>query len=459
MKNKKKILLIILVVILTSVFCFMLYQRNHKAPITKNKTNMPLPAPKNTNNSTNSNVEISEITFKNVNSTQATIIWKTNVSTTSQVLYAIFPIIDLSENKNPPSNYQFSTFVESVLNTSHNAFISNLKPNTKYYYQIISFDKEKNKVSSKVDSFTTTSLGSTNRITNSSNGNVSNGNTNLPIKVTSSLVKSITSNGAVISFRTNVLSTGKISYGTNSGVYTSSVATNDGFSTSHDVALNNLLANQKIFYKITSFDSKGEKTVSDESSFIVGTVSVSGAPTVSFFSGSSGDTLNASFAWKTNVPTTSQILYQNLSSNLGSYNSQTPLDTNLLLNHSFILNNLVNNMKFYYRIVSIDSKGVKSISAEYTFSTPAPNYILAKDITTNSANITWDTPIKSTSKVTFGTISGLYTLETPLDTNLFISHSVSLKNLQHKTKYYYKVISSGTGIVNATSEEHSFSTF
>jgi hypothetical protein len=115
-------------------------------------------------------------------------------------------------------------------------------------------------------------------------------------------------------------------------------------------------------------------------------------------------------------------------------------------NTSFQDTGLAADTSYSYEVYSVDDAGNQSTSAATgTFSTssadttpPVISNIQASGITTNEATITWSTNETSTSQVEYGPDTN-YGNSTTLDTNLVISHSVSLIGLASETLYHYRV--------------------
>ncbi len=106
---------------------------------------------------------------------------------------------------------------------------------------------------------------------------------------------------------------------------------------------------------------------------------------------------------------------------------------------------------YYYRIGAYDTSDESEDDPTYTTSVSilpkgafdeAPSLSsgpLVSDITTKKATIKWSTSRVSDSKVQYGKSSGDYFEEEPSKSDQVTSHEVGLTNLDHGTKYYYKV--------------------
>ena len=444
MKSNKKIVFVCSAIIILGILYLVL---SGKVIILGNKTVAPAPAPVKIE----APLSISGTVVKNITSTEATIEWKTNTGATSQISYGTIPIL-----KSPTKSYEFSTSIDQKIVTDHSLVLKNLKAKTQIFYQIISSDSKGQKFPLFERSFST-------RVSNNPIVKTTIVKTTTPVthttvptpvvtsaalNISAILAKNINSSGATITWKTNIPATSQVLYGTASGIYLSSTTLDNTLNTIHSVALGSLLANKKIFYQVVSVDGKGNKVISNENSFQVATISISGAPTVVFNSSNVG--VGATIFWKTNVASTSQVIYGAVSSSSGAYDSNPSMDNNLISSHSFKLTNLNAGTKFYYRIISTDTGGAKLISQEYTFTTPMSSNI-NESVSYNSVTIQWTTAIPTTSKVIFGTISGSYPLASPLISTLTTYHIVTINRLQPSTKYFYEVVS---GVSN--SEEHSF---
>lgn len=80
--------------------------------------------------------------------------------------------------------------------------------------------------------------------------------------------------------------------------------------------------------------------------------------------------------------------------------------------------------------------------------------VLAANLTPIQTKITWTTSIPTTSRVDFGTTSGVYPLNTT-DSVMATSHSLT-STVVNNTKYYYKVSGVDANSLTATSSEFSF---
>jgi peptidoglycan hydrolase-like protein with peptidoglycan-binding domain/phosphodiesterase/alkaline phosphatase D-like protein len=147
-----------------------------------------------------------------------------------------------------------------------------------------------------------------------------------------------------------------------------------------------------------------------------------------------------------------------------SYGTQATLDATALLAHTAILLGLAPNTTYYYCIHATDLAGNTANSCGHSFTTAAhtviadttpPDVTLITEgpVTTTSATINFTTSEVGNARIEYGTTAG-YGDSTPLDTNLALTHVVTLSNLTPNTEYHYRIISSDeVGNETITSDE------
>ncbi len=84
--------------------------------------------------------------------------------------------------------------------------------------------------------------------------------------------------------------------------------------------------------------------------------------------------------------------------------------------HSQVLTGLAAGTVYHYRVRSRDTNGNLAISGDYTFTTGSivVSNVVARNITTTGATITWTTNEPTDSQVEYG-LTTAYGQETPLD--------------------------------------------
>ena len=150
----------------------------------------------------------------------------------------------------------------------------------------------------------------------------------------------------------------------------------------------------------------------------------------------------ATITWTTNKPADTQVLYGPTS----SYGFATPLNTSLVTNHSVSLSGLSPSTTYHFSIRSKDATNNLGASPDITFTTLAPpdttpptfSAVAASSITEVSATITWTTNKPANSQLEYGLLIS-YGSQTPVDTALVTSHSLTISGLTAGTVYNYRL--------------------
>ena len=184
-------------------------------------------------------------------------------------------------------------------------------------------------------------------------------------------------------------------------------------------------------------------------------------PVVSGLSATSINTTGATIVWNTDEPATSLVDYGKDS----RYGSSTPYNSSRSTSHSMILSGLTANTRYFYRVQSEDAAGNLTLSNGTFFDTssvadtsaPLITNVSSNSITSNSANITWNTDEVANSQIEFGQTSSYGTIWTPSTAQVF-NHSGNLTNLSADTVYHFRVKSSDAAGNTAISPDFSFRT-
>ncbi len=169
------------------------------------------------------------------------------------------------------------------------------------------------------------------------------------------------------------------------------------------------------------------------------------APVISNITSLSLGTTEATLVWTTDELAVSHLEYGTTT----RYGTQPTLSASALIAHTAILTGLAANTTYYYCIHATDLFGNTANSCGHSFTTAAnpilidstpPNITLVTvaPITTTSATIGFTTNEIANAEVEYGTTAG-YGNITPLDTNLALTHSVVISNLEPNTLYHYRI--------------------
>jgi hypothetical protein len=255
-------------------------------------------------------------------------------------------------------------------------------------------------------------------------------------------VTNSTSNSAVITWTTDQPSSSLVSYGVTAS-YGSSSSLNPQLTTAHSVTLSGLTANTLYNFAVTS--SANSNSASTSANFRLATLSLSpaiGNINVIYVTSSS-----ATINWTTDQPATALVNY----GPINTYGLSSPLSSTLATAHTVTLNGLAPGTTYNYSVVSSSPAGVESNSANQTFTTAAasataPNvgFVASYGFTNSSAILSWSTDVPASTQLAYGTTTALGQL-TPLQTQMTVSHGLTLTGLSPGTTYYFVAESTGAG--------------
>jgi alpha-L-arabinofuranosidase len=365
---------------------------------------------------------ISGVTASAITGTSATISWTTDQGSSSQVNYGTSTV------------YGSSSPLSPTLTTNHSVTLTGLTQGTTYNFDVASANSASQSSTSTNSTFTTP----------------------LPAPVISAVtITGITINSATISWTTDQASSSQVSY-LSTAAYSSttapSLSANSTLSTTHSITLTGLTSSTTYNLVITSENSAGTPGTSSGYSF-----STTGAPVISNVVATNVTPTTATITWTTDQPSTSQVLYGTTT----NYGSASTGSGTLVTSHSITLTGLSQNTAYNFDVLSANTYGLATTSANYTFTTglqgPTITYVVSSAVSNTSATITWTTDEASTSQVEYGATTS-YGSTSTLNSTLTTSHSVTLTGLTLGTTYNYAVISTnGTGN-SSTSSNFSFST-
>ena len=182
------------------------------------------------------------------------------------------------------------------------------------------------------------------------------------------------------------------------------------------------------------------------------------APIISGVTSGSLTATTANIDWATDIASTSQVNY----GTTAGYGQSSAMNSSMVTNHAVGLSGLTASTLYHYQVISKDSGGNQTASADFTFTTtaasaPVISAVTAGSITSTGATITWTTDVGATSQVNYGTTTG-YGQNSALNSSLVTSHSVALSGLTASTLYHFQVVSKDTNGNPATSSDFTFTT-
>lgn len=387
---------------------------------------------------------ITNVATSTVGTQSATITWDTDELSSSYVDYHTITGGDFSAGP--------SVGVTTVLDNSaglgvHSVVLTGLTPDTTYYFRVRSLDPDSNEgigtFGSDGYSFRT--------LAGPAISNVA--------------VSNVVNKSATVTWTTDQNSDSYVYYSTSSLLASPTIAGTAADSvTSHSVVVSNLTSDTTYYYYVKSGVAEDKNVVEGVVTYYnFGTTADLTAPTITFDSNADvvvSDT-TANVSWTTNEAATSTLEY-------GTSNEYGTLAVNDTYNseHAFALTGLLQGTLYYVRIKSADVNQNISSATEFTFTTtdsrdvtaPAITVVTTTVITDTEALITWTTDEGATSKVWYGTATGVYGSSSVLDTAKDFKHAVTISDLTVLTPYYYIVVSTDLSGNTSTSTESTFTT-
>jgi len=415
---------------------------------------------------------ISNTAISSISTAQATITWATDELSNSTVGYST-----------TAGSFTTETGVATMA-TTHTVVLTNLTPNTTYYFQVKSIDPSNN-------------IGTDN---NDGDGYVFTTNSGAAITAGSITASNIENTTAIIEWKTDINSNSYVVYSTNSDLSSSTETGNTTLVTNHSVTVSNLTQGTKYYYYVKSTDAEENEAIDNNGGeyYMFTTTADTTAPTISNVSAISIADTTATITWNTDEGATSKVEYGATS---GDYTLSTAISENLDFNHSASLSELTANTTYYYHVISTDANENMATSTEYSFTTletlseesevvaredaareegvlsgsgsgsggggimiidktdktsPVILNIKVSDIKGDSAMISWETDEDTFSfldygKTTkYGNIIGDYKLSS--------SHSIAIKLLSSETDYHYRIVSVDSSGNLSQSQDQTFTT-
>lgn len=354
----------------------------------------------------------------------ATITWDTDILSNSSVGISTSPGVFTS-----------TTTIPSMVNNAgsigvHSVTLTDLTPNTTYYFQVASVS---------VNNAETVSNNGGNGFTfTTTNGSV----------ISHVAVSSVSNSTATIVWDTDAPADSYVVYSTNSDLSSPVTYGTPDLVTTHSVTLTGLSLGTQYYFYVKSTNagavlSEDKNVINGHDNYYsFGTTNDTTGPIISDVTSTAAVT-SAVLGWKTNELADSQVEYGLTT----DYGSTTTLDTTLTIQHQTSLSGLSSGATYNYRILAVDSSGNRSTSTNRTFTTQAQTDTAAPIITSvatssvglNSAVITWTTNESANHVVDYGTSNSYGSIAGSLTDYSGTNHSVTLTGLSGNTRYYFRV--------------------
>ena len=277
---------------------------------------------------------------ENVTNNSAKVVWITDRKSNSVIRFK-----SKEENIDPETSSslkQYGNFKE--LTVEHQVILASLHSGTSYQYQVQSSDVLGNTSKSDWNEFST----------------------EMTPSIYDVVISEITLNSAVISWKTNVVTSSKVEYGESIN-YTDS-AEDKGLSkvSKHSIKLNNLKSGTLYHFRVRGIDNESGSLVSADYSFTTFTL-----PQIETYQIEEIAERTVKLNWKTNVETDSTLKYTDLETNI----TKTQGEDGMSSIHNFTLKGLNPGTEYLLQIQGRDIYGNQAITSEFTATTLVDNTV------------------------------------------------------------------------------------
>ncbi|MBP9732308.1 MAG: fibronectin type III domain-containing protein [Candidatus Magasanikbacteria bacterium] len=386
---------------------------------------------------------ISNVTTSSIGSNSITISWETDEVSDSYVDYTTEEGSDFSN----VDTVGLTTMRNNAAGLGiHTVSLTNLAPNTTYYFRVRSLDPDGNE-----------GIG-----TQAPNGYVYTTLTGPIISDVSTA--EIRNTEATITWATDQSSDSYVVFSTSSSFAASSTVGSPLEVTSHEVTLPSLIPGTVYYYFVQSGQVTDKNIVEGQYEYYTfETTADLTAPVITFDAGDDVIITDSSLVltFATDEPATSTILY-GTSELYGS----SVVNNNLNSDHHVSLTGLLSGTVYYLSIQVSDEDRNQSSALEFTVTTtdsadytaPIISSVSTRVVTDDEALILWSTDEAATGRVHYGTTSSVYTESSDLVSTYNREHFVTLSGLTTSTEYFYVVVSVDASGNGSTSTEYSFTT-
>ncbi|QQS61675.1 MAG: fibronectin type III domain-containing protein [Candidatus Moraniibacteriota bacterium] len=327
-------------------------------------------------------------------------------------------------------NYQEvpQTEATGIYDTLHSLHLGGLIFNTTYFYKLLCEDNLGTLIESEEKSFTT-------KLKQVDSGSEQAEST--PPSISGVKVKDITGESAVVSWETDEVGNSTIRFGNTKEMENAMSdplvnSSLQNYTTSHSVTLRGLIPSTKYYYSALSLDTAGNIGTSSQQTFQ--TQSPSSISSIKASSKQIGET---TITWKTSTPTTSIVEYGN-TENYG----QTRKSEELKKDHEIIINNLLENSTYHFRVKGEDESKNLFSSSDSTFEPKSPpqiKEIKIEVLSDREAKVNFLTDTLTDSLVTYKNKNKEEDQKSEGNPSLLQTHSLTLKELTPGENYVLTV--------------------
>ena len=253
----------------------------------------------------------------------------------------------------------------------------------------------------------------------------------------------ITGTTVTITWNTDEAATSSVEYG-ESKSYGSNSPVKPAPVTDHSVTITGLKSEVTYHFRVQSTDALGNTATSENQTFT--TIDDTSPPQLTNVVVSDITSISARISWSTNEPARSEVTY-GLTTN---YDQKSDGGEDVVTEHSVVLQNLLANRTYNLKAVSTDGSDNTGRSNNITFKTdedfqaPVIENAEVSAVTTTGFDVAWTTNEPTLSRVEYG-LSSILGSKTPLSLEYSSANKVTIKDLKHRSTYYYRVYAIDSG--------------
>lgn len=351
-------------------------------------------------------------------------------------------------------------YLATVSNSAQNYYIdAAVASTTRYYYKVTVVDTNGDE------------SGYSDEVNGIPNGQGFGTDLVAPI-ISSVVVSNVKATTADVTWSTDELSDSFADYSISPSTAFGTTVSSPSFMTGHTISLTGLTPSTTYLVRVRSQDVYSNIGSSNNGGAGY-SFTTTGGPAISAVAVTEVTDTTATIEWNTDKDASSLVFYSTNSTlsgatQAGSASLVGGAGVAGVWQHSVTLTGLTQQTKYYFKVRSLDTDdniGEDTNSGVYfyfntTLDTAPPTFSAIDEILTTSDSVVvgWQTNKKATTYVAYGLSSGVYTMDSTLDTSMTINHSAALLGLTESTPYFYVVASVDANGNAATSTEQTFTT-
>lgn len=294
---------------------------------------------------------ISSVIVESAEIGKATVVWTTEVPTTTVLEYGV-------------STKYGSIYEDNNISKTHQVSLSNLKAGSAYHFLIKGEDESGNVYVSADTTFEPKS----------------------PPKIKDIQALHITEHSAIIEFTTNVPTSASVTFQDSRKDNEAQTKGHPDFSTKHKIEISDLVSGLVYLYTVSARDENGTEVTSEQKSFTTGKDTKE--PLIDQVKTDTALTQNervqAIISWKTDEPAMTYLIYKK---GKDGEEKEVPVSEILAQQHVSVITAFEQGTVYYYKVKAIDASDNEAVSNEFALLTPRRKENIVQIIVTNFYDI------------------------------------------------------------------------